>query len=439
MICVPFERSFREGPAPRYVPGGEGLVGRQERERFPAVRISETGSGFSPAWWYENKDIGVPVSDSSGVRVCPGPDLRPEDLAGRSLPLWYRADTGAGKYRLTVTLTAPEDCGEVLLFVSRRRLVWRGGLKRGEQKVLTALCDVSPIVAVGGGDAAQGDLGRTEDTSVDIAVIGAALTAVAIAPWEGPSLYLMGDSTVTDQPASVPYAPGEVYSGWGQILPLWLGAQYCVSNHAHSGLSTETFRDRGHWALLREQIRPGDLVLAQFGHNDQKRLHLAAERGYRENLLRYIRELRELGARPALVTPLARNTWASPEAYNDMLLPFRRAMERIGEEEGIPVLNLHAAMKDAILTAGLDAARVWFHPCDYTHLNDFGAHMAAGFVFREMVRNGLAEDREIPLWRVHGPLDGLTPPAEDGLTPPAGAPAPLVDYGLIPDAPWPIT
>ena len=440
MVETPFSIQFSQETPPRYVPGGQGFVTEAELARFPTLRVPEVNSGFAPVWWYEGRTLTELAVTGGGVRAVPTSAVRREDLEGRALPLWYKADTGAGRFRVTVTLAGTEDGGEALLFVSRRRLCWRGTPGPGERVTVSALCDVSPIVAVGGGDAAVGDLGRAEDTSVDVAVIGAALAEVRIEPWEGTMVYLMGDSTVTDQPAQTPYAPGETYAGWGQALPLYLGEQYCVSNHAHSGLSTETFRDKGHYKILRELVRPGDLVLIQFGHNDQKRLHLAAETGYTDNLVRYIRELRALGARPVLVTSLARNTWAGAEAYNDMLAPFAEAMERIGAAEDVPVLDLQGAMKEAILRAGLDGARHWFHPCDYTHLNDFGAHMAAGFVAAEMVRAGLAERREVPAWPVHGPLDGLEPPAElpEGVTPPAGL-KPLVDYGLIPGAPWPIT
>lgn len=84
----------------------------------------------------------------------------------------------------------------------------------------------------------------------------------------------------------------------------------------------------------------------------------------------------------------------------------------------------------------MEAARVWFHPCDFTHTNDFGAYMAAGFAAEELARAGLARDVEKEGWTVHGPFDLSQPP--DGLTPPERTTT-LVDYGLIPDAPWDIT
>ena len=436
MITTPFSVRFDTDPPPRYTAGGHGFVTEREPDAIPALRVSEINSGFAPAWWYEGKTVTELRWSDNGVTAGPSAAVREADLLRRAIPLWYKADTGAGKFRVTATLRGAEDCGEALLFVSRRRLCWRGALAKGEQVTVTALCDVSPIIAVGGGDAAAGDLGRAEDTSVDVVVTGAALYSLEIRPWEGKTLWLMGDSTVTDQPAQTPYAPGATYAGWGQMLPVYLGEQYCVSNHAHSGLSTETFRDKGHYGLMVPLLRPGDMVLIQFGHNDQKRLHLAAGTGYSENLLRYIRELRASRTCPVLVTPLARNTWASGTEYNDMLAPFAAAMKRIGQAEGVPVLDLHGAMKAAICRAGMDAARVWFHPCDYTHTNDFGAHMAAGFVAGELVRCGLISEIPVPAWRVHAPLDELEAPPE--LAPPAGS-KPLVDYGLIPDAPWPIT
>lgn len=441
MLQMPFSMEFQSGAVPRYAPDGHGFVTEQEQISYPELLISEINSAFAPAWWYQGKILTELLATKAGVIAKPTAAVREQDLQGRAMSLWYKADTGPGKFRVTVELSACTDCDEVLLFVSRHRLCWRGVLTAGQRTAITALCDVSPIIAVGGGDAAESDMGRFEDTSVDIVVIGAALSSVRIEPWNGPSLYLMGDSTVTDQPAEVPYAPGATYAGWGQVLPLYLGEQYCVSNHAHSGLSTETFRDKGHYELMYDLLRPGDLVLIQFGHNDQKRLHLAADTGYTENLRRYIRELRAADARPVLVTSLARNTWASVDVYNDMLAPFAAAVKKIGETEGVPVLDLHASMKEAICRVGMEAARRWFHPCDFTHTNDFGAHMAAGFVAAELVRAGLAPGKAVPAWPVHDPVTMLEAPGAeelDGLMPPAGN-QPLVDYGLIPDAPWSIT
>lgn len=427
MVHTPLHVDFTKGLLSCYRPGDQGAVTQAEWNRYPSLRIPEINSGFTLPQWQQ--EIPQYKLKDTGVTVQAGPESRE-----RAWPLWYKMDVGPGRYRITAELFAEEGGEEALLFVGRRRLCWRGTLSKGQSVTVSALCEVSAIIASGGGDAAVSDLGRMECESVDISVVGAILKALTVEPWEGPALYLMGDSTVTDQPAQVPYAPGAAYAGWGQMLPCILGEQFCVSNHAHSGLSTQTFRDRGHFALLRELLKPGDTVMIQFGHNDQKRKALAADTGFTDNLIRYIGQLRDAGVNPVLVTPLARNTWVSVTEYNDMLAPYAAAMFAVGRKQNVPVLDLHGAMKDAVCRAGLTKARIWYHAGDFTHTNDFGAYMAAGFVAKEMVRAGLSKPCSIPDWQIHGPMTELAPPSGE-----ENREKPLVDYGLIPEAPWEIT
>lgn len=441
MLNLPFCLSFEGNEVKRYAPGSYGFVGDGELARYPELRVPEINSAFLPAWWYEKSELTRLKPENAAVFALPGADALPEDMRYRTLPLWFKADTGPGRYKLTLELAARSDCCEVLVFTSRRRLAWAGQLRAGETKTVEALCDVSPIVAVGGGDAAVSDKGRVEDNSVDVAVLGAGIRALRIEPYEGRAVFIMGDSTVTDQPAETPYAPGAAYCGWGQMLQVYLGTGLVVSNHAHSGLSTETFRDKGHYDVMLPQVKAGDYVLIQFGHNDQKRLHLAAETGYTENLLRYIKELRALGARPVLVTSLARNTWKSPTEYNDLLKRWADAAIKLGERENVPVVDLHGRMMEKILSAGMEDAKKWYHPGDYAHPNDFGAYMAAGFVAEGLRDAGLIPGFSVPGWPIHPPMTPLAPPPEPGRhgnTPP-GETRELVDYGLIPDSPWPIT
>ena len=93
--------------------------------------------------------------------------------------------------------------------------------------------------------------------------------------------------------------PGSSYAGWGQMLGRFLPGDWCVSNHAHSGLTTESFTEGGHWAIVEPRLRAGDFCLLQFGHNDQKLPHLAARGGYTERLRGYLRAIRTRGAQPS--------------------------------------------------------------------------------------------------------------------------------------------
>lgn len=417
--------------APRYGAQGFGFVTGAERLADPALRIPELGNGFVPAWWYGDEVLETLQGDAQGTEVLPSGAVLAADLPGRLVPLCYRVRLPAGRYRVCAVLEARQPCAEALLFLGRRRLCWRGALAAGQRAEAEGLCDVSPIIP-------RGQTGRREADGLEItlAAPGVRLCALRVEQVQLPAVYIMGDSTVTDQPADLPYAPGASYAGWGQMLPLFLGGQACVSNHAHSGLTTESFRTEGHYDILLDLVRPGDLVLMQFGHNDQKLPRLQAGGGYRDRLAQYIAELRAVGARPVLVTPLARNSWHSAGRYNDLLAAYAAAVLELGAQTGTPVVDLHADMMQAVCAAGLEGAKRWFYPGDYTHTNDFGACMAAGFVAAALARLGLVQAAPAAPWEPHGPFAPLQPPADTKLAPPEGAGPAFAEYDeLRPHAP----
>ncbi|MCD7883923.1 MAG: GDSL-type esterase/lipase family protein [Lachnospiraceae bacterium] len=241
------------------------------------------------------------------------------------------------------------------------------------------VCDIIP----------RGQTIAYSDTTLDITILAGQprISELTIEEVDCATIYIAGDSTVTDQSADYPYAPGTSYSGWGQMLSAYLTGDVAVSNHAHSGLTTESFREEGHYAIVEKYIRKGDYCLFQFAHNDQKLDHLKAQGGYRQNLERYIRECREKGAYPILVTPLARNTWKGGDgSYNDLLAEYAEVCKEIGSELQVPVADLHGRSMEWIMQNGREAVRTSFFPDDYTHTNDYGAYRMAGFVADELVR-----------------------------------------------------
>ena len=364
-------------PLPWTAEQGWGFVTEKNRREQELLRLPELNSGFEPVWWYQEEDITQLEMKEEGCLTadCSGKEY---NSAGRRIPLLFKADVKKeGNYRIKVSLTGCAEMEtEVFLFLGRRHLAWKGTLQYGQRQMVEGIVNVSAIVP----------RGKTEmypDTTVDIALIGkgAALSGVQIEPVECPVIYIGGDSTVTDQSADYPYAPGASYSGWGQMLSAYLDSRIAVSNHAHSGLTTESFREEGHYAILYDRLKAGDYVLLQFAHNDQKLDHLKAEEGYRENLDRYISEIRKKGAYPILVTPIARNTWKGLDgSYNDLLAEYAEAVKRLGAQRKVPVVDLHAASRAFVLIKGLEAAKQWFYPNDFTHSNDYGAYQAAGWV-----------------------------------------------------------
>lgn len=374
--------TVRVGADARYTDAaGFGFIDEKTRREQERLQLPELNSGFEPVWWYQDEELTEISQGEWGCMLTPASASSEWEESGRKLPLQFKADMGEeGSYRLSVEICNPNPHPTaVILFAGRRHLVWKGELAPGEKRSFDALIHVCAIVP----------RGKTEsygDTTVDIALIGdAALASLSIKREMSPVVYIAGDSTVTDQSAEYPYAPGTSYSGWGQMLAYFLPGRAAVSNHAHSGLTTESFRQEGHYAIVEERLKAGDYVLIQFAHNDQKLPHLLAKGGYRDNLIRYIREVREKGAVPVLLTPIARNSWKGADgSYLDFLEEYAQTVLDTGEELQVPVIDLHKESMEFILRTGLETAKAWFYPADYTHSNDFGAFRAAKVVADEL-------------------------------------------------------
>ncbi len=198
-------------------------------------------------------------------------------------------------------------------------------------------------------------------------------------------ILLAGDSTVTNRGFSDDYESGICYTGWGEMLSMHLGLDYRVKNFAKSGLTTDTFREKGHYELLLGSLNEGDYVLFQFGHNDEKVKELQASGRYKENLIVYINEIREKNAEPILVTSLARNSWkCGTNEYNDLLEEYADVVRNLAIEKNVKLIDLHKFSKEWIIKEGREAVKPYFYPGDFTHTNDYGAFFFAEFVAKSL-------------------------------------------------------
>ena len=375
-----------------YRPGkGYGFVTEHNRREQELLKISELNSAFDTVYWYRNSDLSFIYEDSTGCFLDSQQEIeRLEEVTGeafegehRRIPLSFKIDVPhQGNYKVTVVIRTEKPMKDVLIFTGRRRLGYRGDFD-GEiifrHTMMVNVCDIVP----------RGYTKRFEDKSLDITVVAEQpkFSEIIVEEAACPTLYIAGDSTVTDQSADYPYAPGTSYSGWGQMISGYLTEKLAVSNHAHSGLTTASFREEGHYDILTQYANAGDFCFFQFGHNDQKLEALKAQGGYRNNLMRYLKECREKGVFPLIVTPIARNTWKGNDgSYNDLLAEYAQVCLEIGEEENVPVVDLHKRSMDFIVERGLEASKSYFFPGDYTHSNDYGAYFMAGLVAQEIVR-----------------------------------------------------
>ena len=95
----------------------------------------------------------------------------------------------------------------------------------------------------------------------------AALVLLAFRAAEPPQtqIFLVGDSTMADKADLT-----KPERGWGMLFQQYFGKSAVVRNHAVNGRSTKSFLREGRWAKVLAQVKPGDWVLIQFGHNDSK-------------------------------------------------------------------------------------------------------------------------------------------------------------------------
>ena len=299
-----------------------------------------------------------------------------------------------GTYRVCVRITALERSIEHLtLFSSRRAMIARDvTVPCGSTYEKTYHTAVTPFIPALSAT-------RCEDKDIFISYTGSDVSPenvsldVTITEESVPVIWIGGDSTVTDQNTGIPYYPFGSFSGWAQTLPRFIeGAAVC--NMSHSGLTSNCFRDDGHYDIIREMIKPGDCLIMQFGHNDQKRRNLSAFGGYANNLKRFVKETRQAGAEAILCSPISRIPLElskedakalNMDRHYSLLADHARATEAVAKELDVPFIDLHGLTFEKWLEFG-DNAKDFFMPGDVTHTNEFGSVMIAD-IFMKTLRS----------------------------------------------------
>lgn len=198
------------------------------------------------------------------------------------------------------------------------------------------------------------------------------------------TVFLAGDSTVTDQ-------ANEPWAGWGQMLPRFFQQGVAVANHARSGLALFSFEGQRRLAKVLSVMKSGDYLFIQFAHNDQKDKSPGSGpfTSYKDNLKRFVKAARSRGGIPVLVTPMERRRW-SGDKPQETLTDFAAAVRQVGDEEKVPVIDLHAMSLQFYEALGsADSTKAFVHyPAhtfpgqdkplkDDTHHNGYGAYELA--------------------------------------------------------------
>jgi len=232
--------------------------------------------------------------------------------------------------------------------------------------------------------------------NLSVLLIAASLAVLSFAKLNKPTIHLIGDSTMADKPLD-----DNPERGWGQLFPLFFTHEIQIINYARNGRSTKSFIDQGLWIEVYNNLKPGDYVFIQFGHNDAKKSdttrYADAHTAYRDNLIRFIAETREKGANQVLITPVNRRKFSDTGEFVDQHGEYPVLVRELATEYNVPLIDLHARSLELFRKLGPVKSEGLFlrapagvykalpeGKSDNTHFNRTGAIKICELVINEM-------------------------------------------------------
>ncbi|MCB1126937.1 MAG: hypothetical protein KDM81_10600, partial [Verrucomicrobiae bacterium] len=285
-------------------------------------------------------------------------------------PFLFSVAVPEGNHRVTVTLGDPEAASCTTVKAESRRLMLENvRVAAGETVTRSFTVNVRTPALPDGGSVRLKERERPclhWDDKLTLEFNGPhpAVASVVIEPAPAAvTVYLAGDSTVTDQ-------PNEPWNSWGQMLPRFFQADLAVANHAESGESIRSSLGARRFDKIFSTLRAGDYLLLQFGHNDMKDRAPDALETYRRHLTTLVRRTREHGATPVLITSMERKAGVE----RDTLGAYPGLVREVASAEGAPLIDLHAMSKTLYHALG-DRLDAMFQ--DGTHHNNYGSYLLA--------------------------------------------------------------
>jgi lysophospholipase L1-like esterase len=197
------------------------------------------------------------------------------------------------------------------------------------------------------------------------------------------TVFVIGDSTVTDQVS-------EPFGTWAQMLPRWFKPPVAIANHAESGETMKAFRMENRWFKVMSEMKPGDYVFMQFGHNDPKttghnrmwpvedtmgdwaNTGVDANTDYKWLLASYAVEVKRRGGIPVIVSPMTRINMTTGKP-TDSLGEFPQAAIAAARLAGVASIDLYAMSVDVATSLGPKLAPR--SSVDGTHSDTYGGYL----------------------------------------------------------------
>ncbi len=334
-------------------------------------------------------DLGtLPLSETYTPLRGYGFDLGTQPTADNR-PFYFSVSVPEGNYRVTVTLGDPRAASNTTVKAESRRLMLEAvATAPGEFETRTFIVNVRttalpapPANAPGGtsvilNDREEGSLTWDRKLTLEFGGPAPRVGSVVIERAEVPTVFLVGDSTVTDQ-------RGEPGASWGQMLTRFLDPTVAVANHAESGETLKSFLTGLRLAKVLSQLRAGDYVFIQFGHNDEKtawpQTYAEAHTTYLAYLRAYVAEARLRGATPVLVTSVQRRTFDAAGKIRNTHGDYPQVVRELAAAEHLALIDLDRASTALYEALGPDRAPLAFGDGgrDITHHNNYGAYELA--------------------------------------------------------------
>jgi lysophospholipase L1-like esterase len=224
-------------------------------------------------------------------------------------------------------------------------------------------------------------------TFTTVALMGLSATA------QVPTVWVIGDST----------ASNVNHRGWADPFADYFDqARLHTVNRARAGRSSRTFVTEGLWEKVRSELKPGDYVLVQFGHNDssapdkdrargslpglgEESQEFTLPNGSQETVYTFGHYMRRMidaakasGAFPVVLSLTVRNIWkdGKVERANGQ---FSKWSAEIAKAAGVPFVDVTSAIADQYDKLGEVKVKQWF-PEDHTHTSPEGADFTASLV-----------------------------------------------------------
>ena len=306
-----------------------------------------------------------------------------------SKPFSYAVAVADGNYKVTVTLGSKKRVGQTVVRAeSRRHYTDLITTKKGKFEEITFVVNKhqpkiegDKVVKLKPRELSY----KNWDDSLTLSFCGPAPAVERIrieSVKEVTTVFLCGNSTVVDQ-------EDEPWASWGQMITRWFTPQVAIANYAESGLSCTTFLAQLRLDKILTQLKPGDYVIVEFGHNDEKEKKAGdgAWYSYSRNLKIFADRVREAGGNIIFCTPTARRFFNDDhKTIKNTHGDYPEAMKTVARRENVPVIDLTAmstAFYEALGEEGSKRSLVHYPAntfpgqdkplADNTHFNPYGA------------------------------------------------------------------